>query len=131
MDWATWLDQAANYFVDTWKLNPDFAKKVALFYAYLESYGHAPNITSGFRDPSHQDALRARWDSGDHSGLRVRPAENSLHSHENMGDPDSLAIDIAVADQAGADAIARALGIGVGNDFRTPDPGHYYEKAQV
>lgn len=126
--WDEWISEVQGYLVTTWQLDPDFAAKISKFLAYLEYYGLNPRIHSGFRSPEHQRELQARWDSGDRAGLRTRPATDSLHSHENVdGSPAAIAIDIGVSDQARADEIARILHIGVGSDFRSPDPGHYYE----
>jgi RHS repeat-associated protein len=41
-------------------------------------YGYV--IGSDFRSKTKQSAMRARWDSGDHTGLRFRPAKVSAHS---------------------------------------------------
>lgn len=42
--------------------------------------GVALKVTSGYRSPTHQADLRARWDAGDRRGLVTRPAVNSRHS---------------------------------------------------
>jgi hypothetical protein len=128
-----WLRQAENYLVQTWGIAPDVAKKFALLWAYLYQYGLNPRITSGFRDPAKQRALQAAWDRGERQGLRARPATSSDHTLESQGflttKPASRAIDIVSTDESKAAAIARALGIGAGLDFKTPDPGHYFVRS--
>ena len=80
----------------------------------------------------HQKALQAKWDSGDRSGLKVRPATDSLHSRiAGTGSPASLAIDITTKDSQMAGQIAHALDIGWGGDFAGQsnyDPVHFYDK---
>lgn len=123
------MDNTASILEKSYGLASDFAARVAELLAYLDSGGLRPTITSGFRDPSHQKDLIAKWDRGDHSGLRVRPAVDSLHSKTSwLGAPASQAVDIATADDYRAASIARALGIGVGLDFHEPDRGHYFNK---
>jgi len=123
------MDNTASILRSSYGLASDFADRVAELLAYLDSSGLRPVITSGFRDPSHQKELRARWDRGDRVGLRARPALDSLHSQTTwLGTPASKAIDITTTDDVRAAAIARALGIGVGLDFKEPDRGHYFAK---
>jgi D-alanyl-D-alanine dipeptidase len=43
-------------------------------------------VTSGYRSPQQQAALRARWDRGDRSGLVVRPAAASRHAQGRAAD---------------------------------------------
>lgn len=113
-----WPDEAGAYFRTAWGLSQDFASRAALLYAALHYAGLAPRITSGYRNPEHQAALRAAWDRGQRAGLRVRPAAVSYHSSRQ-------AIDMPSRDDALAARIARALGLRAGIDFSTPDPGHY------
>lgn len=72
--------------------------------------------------------MQARWDAGDRTGLRVRPATNSLHSRvSTKGSPASIAVDMPCDDDKRGAAIAGQLGnLGTGMSFSTPDPGHYY-----
>ena len=127
--WAGgWPDQAADYFVNVWGLNPDFARKVAVLYLAQLVLGLNPRITSGFRDPEKQAQMRARWDSGDRAGLRARPANPDTSKHCRttlMGGPNSHGIDIVSSDEQLSAEIARALGLAAGKFFTTPDPGHY------
>lgn len=128
-----WSKQAARYFEEAWGLAPSFAIRVAVLYAGLHFAGLRPQITSGFRDPEKQAAMRAAWDAGNRAGLRARPALSSAHTMVKKGflksSPASEAIDIKSTDETRAAAIARALGLGTGMDFRDPDPGHYFWKA--
>jgi len=125
-----WLKSAEKYLIDTWGIDSTVAGKFAMLWAYLYQYGLAPRITSGFRDPAKQKAMQAAWDRGERQGLRARPATSSDHTVEKSGflssKPAARAIDIVSSDERRAAAIARALGIGAGLDFSTPDPGHYF-----
>lgn len=121
-----WLKQAAAWLVGEHGLAPSFADRIALFLAYCYQYGLDPVVQSGWRDPAHQKALRARWDAGDRRGLRARPALNSDHTRTNwLGEPAAEAIDITTANDGLAARIAQAVGIRAGQYFREPDPGHY------
>lgn len=123
-----WAKTAKNYFQDTWGLEGAFALQAARLYVALWLSGLAPRITSGFRDPSKQRALQARWDAGDRSGIRVRPATTSKHSTTTFsGNPAATAIDMPCNDEKLAARIAQSLGIGAGESFTVPDPGHYYK----
>lgn len=130
---AEWLKSAEKYLVDQWGVDSTVAGKFALLLAYFFQYGLNPRITSGFRDPAKQKALQAAWDRGDRQGLRARPADNSDHSATRSGflgaKAASRAIDITTSNDARAAAIARALGIGAGADFKSPDPGHYFVRS--
>ncbi len=130
LDMDAWLASAAKHFEDVWGIAPDAAKRFALLMAYLMQYGLSPRITSGYRDPGKQAAMRAAWDRGDRQGLRARPAVSSDHTVTGKAflgpKPASRAVDIVSSDERKAAQIAKALGIGAGLDFSTPDPGHYY-----
>lgn len=124
-----WLKNTQTFLVESYGLETAFAGRVALLIAYLYQYNLGPRITSGFRDPAKQKAMRERWDRGDRSGLRERPAVDSLHMATGWGGkPASKAIDIVSTDERTAANIAKALGIGAGLDFKKSDPGHYYDK---
>lgn len=122
-----WARSAVSYFVSTWGLDPTFAIKVGLLYLALHFAGLNPRITSGFRDPAKQAAMRAAWDRGDRQGLRVRPADPSasMHCRGTASRPASLAIDMPCDDEALAAQLATKLGLRAGLYFSTPDPGHY------
>jgi len=123
-----WASQAAEYFQSEWGLDPTFAVKAALLYLALHFAGLAPRITSGFRDPEKQRAMRAAWDRGDRVGLRARPADPATSAHCQTswsGSPASLAIDMPSTNEALAAQIASALGLKAGYYFNPPDPGHY------
>lgn len=122
-----WPDDAAPYFVQTWGLDAAFAVRVGLLYLALYFAGLNPRITSGFRDPKKQAAMRAAWDRGERAGLRVRPADprNSLHCQEAGGKPAARAIDMPCSDDRLAADIGKALGLRAGYYFTTSDPGHF------
>lgn len=127
---GSWPQQAAPWFIATWGLSPTFAVKAALLYVALSLAGLKPRITSGFRDPAKQRAMRAAWDRGDRQGLVVRPADpdGSRHCRTSLGgSPASAAIDMPCSDDALAAKVATALGLRAGIYFNPPDPGHYDE----
>lgn len=122
-----WADAAVPYFVSAWGLDSIFAVRCGLLYLALHFAGLRPRITSGFRDPAKQAAMRAAWDRGDRQGLRVRPADpkSSMHCQEAAGRPASRAIDMPCDNDVLAAQIAQGLGLRAGQYFSTPDPGHY------
>jgi len=124
---GSWPRDAAPSFVSTYGLDPTFAVKVGLLYLALFFAGLRPRITSGFRDPAKQAALRAAWDRGDRQGLRVRPADPSasLHCRTASGRPASLAIDMPCENEQLGAQLAQALGLRAGYYFTVSDPGHY------
>lgn len=123
-----WAQSAAPYFKVTYGLDGKFSLAAARLYVVLWSRGLNPQITSGFRDPSKQKEMQARWDAGDRQGLRVRPATTSKHSVTTFfGHPAATAIDMKSSNEKMAAEIASSLGgIGAGLYFRDSDPGHYY-----
>lgn len=122
-----WAREYAPAFQSNLGLSAGASVPFASLYIALWSAGLNPRISSGFRDPAKQRALQARWDSGDRSGLRVRPATNSQHSKTDwLGRPASSAVDMPCSDDRRGAAIASSLGLGAGMSFSTPDPGHYY-----
>jgi len=124
-----WQKQMKNYLTASWGLSPGFAERIATLYLYLSYYGLAPQIISGFRDPSKQAALRAQWDAGNRAGLQVRPSADSLHSRTDSGrTPAAMAIDISNSNVTQAGAIAEWLGLGWGGRFSPPDTHHFYAR---
>lgn len=121
MDYRDWVKQATEYLKGQWGLDATFAGQVALFWAYCALYGLNPTITSGYRDPAKQKAMQEAWDRGQRSGLKVRPASSSDHTRRR-------AVDITTSDPGLAARIARALGLGAGADFKTPDNVHFFRK---
>lgn len=105
------------------------ALPMARLYVALWGYGLDPRITSLYRDPAHQQALRAAWDRGERAGLRTRPADprTSAHTQDDfLGRPAARGIDIVTRDDAAAARVARSLGeMRAGYYFTSPDPGHY------
>jgi hypothetical protein len=128
-DMDEWLKNVENILVDSYGLARDFAGDASRLLAYLFQYGLNPRITRGWSSPEHQKELQARWDRGDRAGLRVRPASSSEHTAESWGQPAARAIDIVTDNDVTAAQIARALKIGTGMDFKTPDAGHFFAKA--
>lgn len=123
-----WPEQAAGYFVSTWGMSPSFAIQCALLWAILSLAGLNPRITSGFRDPKKQQAMRDAWDRGDRQGLRVKPAdpEGSRHCRTSItGAPAAAGVDMPCSNDALAAQVAKCLGLRAGLYFSTPDPGHY------
>lgn len=123
-----WIQEMSRFLETKWGISPGAAERFAILFLYLHSYGLQPVITSGFRDPEKQRAMRAAWDRGDRRGLRARPADPSSSDHcrtSMWSSPASTAIDIKCRDEAMAAHIARALGITAGYHFSVPDPGHY------
>jgi hypothetical protein len=127
--WAgKWPDNAVGYFVSEFGLDPGFALIAALLYVALHAAGLKPRITSGFRDPEKQKAMREAWDAGQRKGLVVRPADPKKSGHTQMtwlGKPGSRAIDIVTNNNKLAADIGRALGLRAGYYFTTSDPGHF------
>lgn len=123
-----WAQEAAGYFqglgaAGAWGVH------VARLYVAFWAAGLNPRITSLFRDPRHQRDLRAQWDRGQREGLRARPADpdTSGHCKTNwLGRPAAVAVDMPTNNDRRAAVIAKSLGVGVGADFRDPDPVHYY-----
>lgn len=125
---GNWPKQAAEYFQAQWGLDPTFAVKAALLFAALHYARLNPRITSGWRDPKKQQAMRDAWDRGDRQGLNVRPAAPGATRHDDTsftGSPASTAIDMPCSNNELAAALAKGLGLRAGLYFKTPDPGHY------
>lgn len=125
--WDRWAEQAAGWFRNQGAA-ADAAKQFALLYGLASVYGYNPRITSIWRDPEKQRRMRARWDAGDRTGLRARPAVNSKHTEKDwLGRPASKAMDMVTTNDAAVARIATEwLDLGAGQYFRTADPGHYY-----
>lgn len=123
-----WSNQAAGYFRSAFGLQGSFALSVARLYIALYFAGLSPRITSGWRDPSHQRDLQARYDAGERAGYLARPASNSKHTNTNfIGQPAALAVDMPCTDNIAAAKIAQRIGLGSGIYFKQSDPGHYYQ----
>lgn len=127
-EYETWAKEATSWFKEALGLDPNFSLSVARLYIALWSMGLNPQVKSGFRDPRYQASLQARWDQGDRSGLRARPASTSLHTITTfLGLPAAKAVDIVSLDESLAARVATQLGgIGAGIYFSKSDPGHYY-----
>jgi len=126
-EYETWARSAAPYFRDAYGLDGDFALPVARLFIALWGNGLNPRVTSGFRDPSKQKEMQARWDAGDRAGLRARPATNSAHSTTGFfGGPAARAIDMVSSNETLAAQLATRLKVGAGLYFQKSDPGHYY-----
>lgn len=122
------IGDVSEYLHETWGIDSEFGRNIAIFLIYLQAYRISFTITSGFRSPEKQAELSRRYAAGDPSVI-VPPAKNSLHSKKTwLGGPAALAIDIQTSNPTAAAAIADALDIGAGIYFSPPDPVHYYKK---
>lgn len=121
-----WADMAAPHF-EKLGASKESARKFALLYVTAHVKGFQPRITSIFRDPAKQKAMQERWDRGDRSGLRARPATDSQHTKVGFfGGASSKAMDMVTNNENETVKIAREIGLGAGATFAKPDPGHYY-----
>jgi len=128
MDYRKWIAQTKGILVDYWGLSSAFADLVSLFLAYCFNYQLKPVVTSGFRDSEKQKTLLKRWQAGD-KGVVVKPAVDSLHSKTSwLGRPAALAVDVSTSNPALAAQIAKAVGIGAGYYFKTPDRVHFFQQ---
>jgi len=126
-----WMVETNSFLTDTWGLNTDLARRVAVLILWGYVSGMSMSVTSGWRDPEKQRAMQARWDAGDRAGLAARPASSSKHTVTDLfGNPDSMAVDLS----AGSDQNLRILGnwatkyLGLqwGGHFSLPDLVHFY-----
>lgn len=110
--------------VDLVNLQPDTLAMAENVVREALQRGWNVEITSGYRDPSYQLALRARWDAGDRAGLRVRPARSSAHSRGE-------AVDLVVLEDPDGRKLqqlglwAQRRGYRWGGTFSVPDPVHF------
>lgn len=115
-------------------LQPAARAMLAGLVDYAQQQGIRVTVTSGYRDPGYQAALRARWDMGDRTGLVARPALRSAHSEglaidltaemvrRLPGQPDAL---------AKLGAWAQLHGYQWGGTYRRPDPVHFAVRSAV
>ena len=121
-----WAEKAVAYFVGLGAAKTA-AKKFALLYVLAWAAGTNPRIVRIYTDPARQAELRAAWDSGNRAGLRVRPADASKHTVQDFWRrPASMAMDMPSDNDRAVAVIARSIGLGVGEAFSVPDPGHYF-----
>jgi hypothetical protein len=124
------VDQWAKYLV-TQGLSKAWADRAASLYLLLHAYGLRPVLTSIYRSPEKQAAMRAAYLAGNKQGLRYLPAKNSDHTHQEtnwLGQkiPASFAMDIDLLSNAydsGA-IVAHALGLHTGHEIG--DDVHYF-----
>ena len=83
-------------------LDPSFREAVSAALEDARNRGIEVTVSSGFRSQEEQDALRARFESGNTSGLKTMPARVSQHTSQR-------ATDITLADAANAAAWADIL----------------------
>ncbi|HHW59093.1 MAG: RHS repeat-associated core domain-containing protein [Bacteroidales bacterium] len=105
-------------------------------FAYAMNAKYGLVITSAFRSKEYQENLIKKWDSGDHSGLAVRPASTSAHSS-------GFALDFNVKEVFGLTSsnintetnkelvkeltdFAAEYGFSYGGNYKKPDPPHFY-----
>lgn len=122
-----WLNSAKELLLNSWGLDISFALDIAYLWLWFWAYGLNPVITSGYRSPERQAALRNQYQSGATSGFAAKPALKSLHSIDKFGKPAALAVDIQTNNHATAAAIAKYLNIGAGYFFTQSDPVHFYK----
>lgn len=121
-----WAKKAASWFERN-GATPKAALQFARLYGYAAVQGLKPRPTSIFRDPAKQKAMQAAWDAGNRTGLRARPASSSLHTETGfLGKPASRALDMPGGNDRAVASIARSLGLGTGESFKSPDHGHYF-----
>lgn len=126
MTLSDWLKAVQQVLIDEYGLNSGFAEKISYLYYWSQMYGISFDITSGWRDPKRQAALRARWDRGDRAGLIARPATTSKHCNTRLGRPSSLAVDVSSSDLSTLGEWAvKYLDLRWGGNFRRPDPVHF------
>jgi hypothetical protein len=104
---------------------------MAGLYLLLHAYGMRPVITSIYRSPEKQAAMRQAWLSGNRTGLRYLPAKNSDHCHQDknffgQAIPGSYAMDIELGTKqySAAAMVAHALGLRTG--YEIGDEVHYF-----
>ncbi len=96
------------------ELHPIFRDYVTKFINKAQAQGIKLKIQSGYRSAAYTFQLQAQWDSGNHTGLKVRPVYPSMH---NFG----LAIDVSQTNgtpnwgQIGQ--IGKSVGLAWGGDF--------------
>lgn len=110
--------------VDLVHLQPDTLAMAQDLSTWSLMQGWELEFTSGFRDPTYQLQLRARWDAGDRQGLRVRPARSSAHSRGEAVDGVILE-DPAGKKLARLGQYAQLRGYTWGGTFSDPDPIHF------
>jgi LAS superfamily LD-carboxypeptidase LdcB len=101
-------------------LKPETYQLAIDMIAQARSLGLSFNFISGLRSAEQQAKMQAQWDSGDHSGLAVRPATDSAHI---TGEAFDIAADSDTLRVLGQWAIAR--GARWGGIFVPSDPGHF------
>jgi len=128
--YSQWAESAKDYFREKLGADKNAAKKFALLYVLAYSRGLNPRITRIYSDKQHHLDLQKRWDAGQREGLRARPANNSKHIIEDFWkNPASKAMDMPSDNDREVARLAREIGLGAGEDFKTPqpDPGHYFD----
>jgi len=93
-----------------------------VFVYWSDYYGtELPEIISGYRTPGVQANLRRKWDLGNRTGIKVRPALGGRHPKRQAFDLE----DNGYLPWLGS--IARYYGYRWGGDFvNVPDPNHFF-----
>lgn len=86
-----------------------------------------PTINSGCRSAALQRAMQENWDTGDHEGLAVRPATDSLHVPDESGvcRAFDLGNDLAWLARIGPATVAGFPGLRWGGLWLPRDPWHF------
>jgi LAS superfamily LD-carboxypeptidase LdcB len=89
-------------------------------------------VTSGYRSPDEQAALRARWDAGQRAGLVVRPAVYSAHSEGRAVDlvftVAGIAVPVSLTPRQAFSWLAtefQRYGVAWGGRFKQSDVNHF------
>lgn len=117
-EWETFLRASG--------LEPTVAESaLRLAWRAQQQLGLRLTLSSGYRSQAHQDALRARWDRGDRTGLKVRPAAVSDHTDRRAFDvdPDGPEPPASTWQQLGR--LGESLGLRWGGRFNKADPVHF------
>ena len=95
-------------------------------------YGFSLAVTSGYRSPEKQRALRTRYLAGDRVGLTSEPAADSRHSQGRAIDVafryQGQLVPIAATPRWAFEELAEFMapwGVRWGGRWRSPSPNHY------
>ena len=131
------LDKISNKKLRKIKIGEEYQMKIFSFFKadcciMTVSYTHL----DVYKRQEYQENLIKKWDSGDHSGLAVRPASTSAHSS-------GFALDFNVKEVFGLTSsnintetnkelvkeltdFAAEYGFSYGGNYKKPDPPHFY-----
>lgn len=125
---APYVPQWSKHFINQ-GMSADWSNAAAKLYLLLYVYGLRPVITSIYRSPEKQAAMRAAYLAGNRQGLRYLPAIKSDHTRQNwLGQPASYAIDIDLGSRNYAFGAQIAHAIGLKTGYEIGDEVHYFFK---